>query len=165
MSAEVYTTMPSPVGELLLLGAGGALTGIVFRDGASQAPDMGGRRRDPASFAAAVEQLEAYFAGGLRRFDLPLAPQGTPFQQTTWRALQDIPYGETRSYADIARAIGQPAAVRAVGAANGRNPLPIVIPCHRVVGSDGNLTGFGGGLAAKQKLLALEGSLTARMFF
>jgi methylated-DNA-[protein]-cysteine S-methyltransferase len=107
-----------------------------------------------------VSQLEEYFEGKRRAFDLPLAPQGTPFQQRVWRALLDIPYGETISYGELASRIGNKAASRAVGLANGSNPLPIVIPCHRVIGSNGKLTGYGGGLPIKQQLLALErGSL------
>ena len=107
-----------------------------------------------------VKQLEEYFAGERRRFDLPLDLRGTDFQQRCWQALLKIPYGETRSYADIARAIGQPSAVRAVGLANGQNPVAIVVPCHRVIGSDGSLTGYGGGLEIKRKLLELEGALS-----
>jgi methylated-DNA-[protein]-cysteine S-methyltransferase len=101
-------------------------------------------------------QLRAYFAGDLRDFDLPLDMVGTPFQQRVWRALLQIPYGRTRSYSEIARGIGAPSAVRAVGAANGANPIPIVVPCHRVIGAGGNLVGYGGGLPLKQRLLALE---------
>ena len=117
-----------------------------------------------APFKDVTSQLQAYFKGKLRKFDLPLDPQGTDFQRDAWQALLDIPYGETRSYSDVARAIGRPKAVRAVGAANGQNPIAIVIPCHRVVGSNGDLTGFGGGLDVKQQLLTLEGSLSQRMF-
>jgi methylated-DNA-[protein]-cysteine S-methyltransferase len=109
-----------------------------------------------APFGEPIRQLKAYFAGTLRQFDLPLAPAGTPFQQTVWQALREIPYGETVSYGQLARGIGRPAAVRAVGAANGRNPLAIVVPCHRVIGSDGRLVGYGGGLPAKSMLLELE---------
>ena len=108
---------------------------------------------------AAEAQLGEYFAGRRRRFELPLAPQGTPFQRQVWQALAGIPYGATVSYAQLARQIGNPAGLRAVGAANGRNPLPIVLPCHRVIGADGELTGFGGGLPVKQFLLQLEGAL------
>ena len=108
---------------------------------------------------ACKEQLEAYFSRQRRHFELPLAGQGTNFQQSVWTALSEIPYGELRSYRDIAQRIGNPAAVRAVGAANGRNPLPIVVPCHRVIGSNGSLTGFAGGLEAKKMLLELEGAL------
>jgi methylated-DNA-[protein]-cysteine S-methyltransferase len=105
----------------------------------------------------AREQLLAYFAGERRAFDLPLLPSGTPFQQQVWNALREIPFGATRSYRDIALRIGNPNGVRAVGAANGRNPLPIIVPCHRVIGSDGSMTGFGGGLPVKQFLLVHEG--------
>lgn len=115
-------------------------------------------RRDDLALAPFVEQFEAYFAGRLRRFDLPMAARGTPFQQSVWRALCDIPYGETVSYLDIANAIGNPKAVRAVGAANGQNPLSIIVPCHRVIGRNGALTGYGGGLPIKRWLLALEQS-------
>jgi len=104
-------------------------------------------------------QLEEYFSGKRQQFDLPLAPQGTPFQQEVWHTLATIPYGETISYAQLAQRVGKPTAMRAVGAANGRNPLPIVLPCHRVIGADGSLTGFGGGLPTKQFLLELEGAL------
>ena len=107
-------------------------------------------------------QLGEYFKGDRREFALPLAPRGTPFQRHVWQALQRIGYGETISYAQLATSIGRPSATRAVGAANGRNPLPIVVPCHRVIGADGSLTGFGGGLPIKQFLLALEGVLPAR---
>ena len=108
---------------------------------------------------AAIEQLTAYFAGSLREFNLPLEVTGTDFQMRVWRILQDIPYGETRSYRDLALALGSPTAVRAVGAANGANPLPIVIPCHRVIGANGKLVGYGGGLALKKRLLELERGL------
>lgn len=113
-------------------------------------------QRDDRALAPFIAQFEAYFAGRLQRFDLPLAARGTPFQQAVWRALCDIPYGETASYLDIANAIGNPKAVRAVGAANGRNPLSIIVPCHRVIGRNGSLTGYGGGLPIKRWLLVLE---------
>jgi methylated-DNA-[protein]-cysteine S-methyltransferase len=112
-----------------------------------------------ATLDRARVQLEEYFSGNRKQFDLPLAPQGTPFQQEVWHTLATIPYGETISYAQLAQRIGKPTAMRAVGAANGRNPLPIVLPCHRVIGADGSLTGFGGGLPTKQFLLELEGAL------
>ena len=111
---------------------------------------------DRAPFGDAIEQLTAYFAGKLTAFDLALAPAGTPFQISVWRALQSIPYGETTTYGAIAKQIENPSAIRAVGAANGANPIPIVIPCHRVIGSNGKLTGFGGGLPTKELLLKLE---------
>jgi methylated-DNA-[protein]-cysteine S-methyltransferase len=114
---------------------------------------------DNAVLQATRAQLGEYFSGTRKHFDLPLAPQGTPFQQEVWRTLATIPYGQTISYAQLAQRVGKPTAMRAVGAANGRNPLPIVLPCHRVIGADGSLTGFGGGLPTKQFLLELEGAL------
>jgi len=113
-------------------------------------------RRDDRAFDDVVSQLEEYFEGRRREFQLALAPEGTPFQLRVWKALLDIPYGETISYGELAERIGQPSASRAVGLANGSNPIPIVIPCHRVIGSNGKLTGYGGGLAIKERLLALE---------
>jgi methylated-DNA-[protein]-cysteine S-methyltransferase len=113
-------------------------------------------KRDPAFFTPAKAQLEAYFHGALKYFDLSLAPMGTPFQKSVWQTLQKIPYGTVASYRWVAEQIGNPKAVRAVGGANGKNPLPIVIPCHRVIGSNGTLTGFGGGLDIKQRLIDLE---------
>ncbi len=156
MTRVYYTELPSPIGPLLLAGDGTALTAIALPSPGGPLPPEPGWTRDPGPFAEATAQLEAYFAGALRDFDLPLAPGGTPFQQRVWAALREIPYGATASYAAVARRIGHPAAVRAVGAANGRNPIPIVIPCHRVIGGDGRLVGYGGGLAAKEALLALE---------
>lgn len=153
-----FQYLDSPIGTLRLVSNGSELTGIEFEGQYGEAE--GRELRDPA-LAACASQLTEYFAGRRRVFALPLAPGGTPFQHSVWKALARIPYGELRSYRDIARAIGNPAAVRAVGAANGRNPLPIVVPCHRVIGSDGTLTGFAGGLAAKTFLLQLEGALGA----
>jgi methylated-DNA-[protein]-cysteine S-methyltransferase len=148
-------TIPSPIGDLRLASEHGKLVSIAFHaDGSSKDSE----ERDPV-LEATASQLAEYFAGDRRDFDLPLAPAGTPFQKSVWRALQAIPFGELCSYRDIAEHIGKPSAVRAVGAANGRNPLPIVVPCHRVIGSDGSLTGFAGGLDTKRALLALEGSL------
>ena len=156
MSTTVYATMDSPIGELLLLGDGVALTGIymkIQKYGPQRAPDW---RKDSVPFRNACEQLCAYFAGELERFDLPLAPAGTAFQQSVWAALLDIPYGATETYGELARRIGEPTASRAVGLANGRNPISIVIPCHRVIGSTGALTGYGGGIERKRWLLAHE---------
>ena len=151
-----YTYHESPIGPLLLAGRDGNLTTIHFSlDGERSAPKSGWARAD-APFDDVREQLDSYFAGRRRQFDLPLAPAGTAFQRKVLEALQAIPYGETRSYKEVAATIGKPRAVRAVGAANARNPIPIIIPCHRVIGSDGSLTGFGGGLAAKRALLSLE---------
>jgi methylated-DNA-[protein]-cysteine S-methyltransferase len=154
MNARWQRTIASPLGPLTAMTDGAALTVLDFdRDGVDSA-DV------PAAAAALLERAAAqvgeYFAGARMTFDLPLAPAGTPFQQAVWRALLAIPYGATASYVDVARRLGQPAAVRAVGAANGRNPIAIVIPCHRVIGADGSLTGYAGGLARKQALLALE---------
>lgn len=155
-----YTTITSPVGPLLLAACDEGLRAIEFhasKHAVAREPDW--RLGDHPWLRRATEQLEAYFAGALRRFDLPLVPRGTAFQCRVWLALADIPYGRTETYAEVARRVGQPRAVRAVGAANGRNPLPIVLPCHRVIGSDGKLTGFGGGLPTKRFLLELEGAL------
>jgi methylated-DNA-[protein]-cysteine S-methyltransferase len=151
-----YCYLDTPIGELLLAGHDGALCLVSFPEGSM--------RRDPEAdwiynekpFAAARQQLTEYFAGERREFDLPLKLSGTEFQMSVLQALQQIPYGETTSYADIAERIGRPKAVRAVGAANGRNPIPIIVPCHRVIGSHGDLTGFGGGLDTKEALLRLE---------
>jgi methylated-DNA-[protein]-cysteine S-methyltransferase len=151
-----YTRVSSPLGPLLLVGTAEALTQLWLPSGRDRREPNADWIEAPAPFAEPGRQLAAYFAGALRRFDLPLAPAGTPFQQTVWRALLDIPYGETVSYGELARRIGRPAAVRAVGAANGQNPLAIVVPCHRVIGSDGRLVGYGGGLPAKIALLDLE---------
>jgi len=123
-----------------------------------------GARNDQNRFIAETcGQLQAYFAGQLRRFQVPLDMQGTGFQQRVWRQLETIPYGETRSYLQIATAIGAPKAVRAVGAANGANPIPIIVPCHRVIGASGKLVGYGGGLPLKKRLLELEGALAMRL--
>jgi methylated-DNA-[protein]-cysteine S-methyltransferase len=146
----------TPVGRLLLVGDEQGLRRISFQDGFHPIEVAEGWQRTEEPFREALSQLEAYFAGRLQRFDLALAPEGTPFQRQVWTALRTIPYGETVSYGELARHVGRPTASRAVGAANGRNPIPIVIPCHRVVGADGSLTGFGGGLAIKRRLLELE---------
>jgi methylated-DNA-[protein]-cysteine S-methyltransferase len=146
----------SPLGPLLLAVNDQGLRGIEFVHGRrAEAPHL----TDPVDYPVLEEtarQLHAYFAGDLEIFDLPIAPEGTPFQQNVWRHLCAIPYGETISYGELACRMGRPKASRAVGLANGSNPIPIVIPCHRVIGSNGKLTGYGGGLAIKEKLLALE---------
>jgi len=152
-----YRFIDTPIGRLRLVSDGVHLVEIEFADGAGDTPAV--RQSRDAVLDACARQLGEYFTGKRRTFDLPLAPRGTPFQQSVWRALEQIPFGETRSYRDIAVAVGRPAAVRAVGSANGRNPLPVVVPCHRVVGSDGSLTGYAGGLEIKRRLLNLEGSL------
>jgi methylated-DNA-[protein]-cysteine S-methyltransferase len=151
-----YTRAPSPLGPLLLVGTADALTFIWLPSGRDRLDPEPDWVESVRPFKEAVRQLDAYFAGRLRQFDLPLAPDGTTFQRRVWRALCDIPYGETVSYGELARRIERPTAVRAVGAANGQNPISIVIPCHRVIGSDGRLVGYGGGLPAKSMLLDLE---------
>lgn len=144
----------SPVGPLTLISNGEALTDVRFENPRyAYAPAPAGKDK---ILDAARRQLDQYFAGTLRAFDLPLAPKGTAFQQRVWQALLTIPYGVTRSYGQQAAAIGSPQASRAVGLANGRNPISIVIPCHRVIGANGSLTGYGGGMARKQLLLELE---------
>ena len=151
-----YTYAASPIGQLLLAGSADALQVIGFPHGdKARRADIGWERYDEP-FKKTARQLNEYFAGERREFELELTPEGTKFQVQVLEALRGIPYGETRTYRDIAEAVGRPKAVRAVGNANGRNPLPIVIPCHRVIGSDGSLTGFGGGIEAKRYLLELE---------
>jgi len=142
----------SPIGPLTLTARNGAVTAIDF--GAQVGHEPG--ERTNAALVEAARQLAAYFAGELRDFDLPLRPSGTPFQLDVWRALQTIPYGETISYGQLAERIGRPTAARAVGRATGQNPIAVVVPCHRVIGADGTLTGYAGGLDTKAALLALE---------
>jgi methylated-DNA-[protein]-cysteine S-methyltransferase len=151
-----YTQIDSPIGPLLIAGDNHSLCRIEFIKSRRAHPPDPGWREDARPLEPAIRQLRAYFAGELEVFELPLAPLGTPFQQNVWRRLSDIPYGETISYGELARRIGNPKASRAVGLANGSNPIPIIIPCHRVIGSNGKLTGYGGGLPIKEKLLALE---------
>jgi len=150
--------MDSPVGPLLLAGDGAGLRCVHFQAGPRPLQPPAAWRADPAPFAAVCGQLREYFSGARRTFRLPLAPQGTPFQLAVWEALREIPYGETLSYGTLAQQLGLPGGARAVGLANGSNPLPIVVPCHRVIGADGSLTGFGGGLGIKRALLSLEGA-------
>lgn len=150
-----YDFIDSPIGVLTAAGDDIGLRWLLFPQNRHE-PLRDGWQRDSAPFAELRRQLAAYFAGELRDFDLPLAPQGTPFQHSVWTALRNIPYAETRSYRDLATNIGNPKAVRAVGLANGRNPLPIIVPCHRVIGADGSMTGFGGGIESKRFLLDLE---------
>jgi methylated-DNA-[protein]-cysteine S-methyltransferase len=152
-----YCYLESPIGTLLIAGDNDAVRRIDFpKKGRPGRPEPHWIESERGPVAEAVRQLREYFAGQRTRFDLPLAPEGTPFQRNVWRHLQDIPFGETISYGELARRIGSPKASRAVGGANHSNPLPIVIPCHRVIGSNGKLTGFGGGLPTKEALLALE---------
>lgn len=151
----------SPVGPLLLAGSAQALTRVHFQAGPHPLRPAREWCHDAAPFVRVQTQLMEYFRGARRTFELPLAPEGTSFQLRVWRALSVIPYGETLSYGELARRLGAVNGARAVGLANGANPLPIVVPCHRVIGSDGTLTGFGGGLHIKRSLLALEGAACA----
>jgi methylated-DNA-[protein]-cysteine S-methyltransferase len=154
-----FSTLPTPIGELVFTAdADGALTRLYLPN---HPPDTTGWERDDALLEPARRQLAEYFAGERTEFDLPLRPAGAPFQLRVWEALLTIPYGETASYGEIAREIGHPTAFRAVGAANGQNPIAIVVPCHRVIGSNGSLTGYGGGLPAKRALLDLEAGRAA----
>jgi methylated-DNA-[protein]-cysteine S-methyltransferase len=159
--ASWYCHDSSPVGELVLTSDGEALTGLhlPLRDGSAAPLPGSGWRRDEAPFRRAIEQLRAYFDGERTTFDLQLRMAGTAFQRLAWEALLTIPYGATISYAEQARRIGRPEAPRAVGAANGRNPIPIIVPCHRVIGTSGTLTGYGGGLPLKEWLLHHEASV------
>jgi len=156
---------PSPLGELRLTSEGEALTGLYLpgHKGLGDSPAWG--RRDQALFRDACRQLKAYFAGELRTFDLPLRAVGTPFQQLVWRTLPDISWGTTVSYGELSRRIGRPTASRAVGAANGKNPISIVVPCHRVIGANGTLTGYGGGLDNKAWLLRHEAEVIRKAGF
>lgn len=158
--ATSYTCLDSPIGRLLVAGDGSALTCISFERGRRPVRPGADWTRAEQPFRDAASQLRAYFAGRLRRFDLPLKPHGTDFERLVWSALTEIPYGCTIAYGELAARIGRPTASRAVGLANGRNPLPIVIPCHRVIGANGALTGYGGGLETKRWLLSLEGALS-----
>jgi len=158
--ATAYTQTDSPTGRLTLFAGQSAIVAIRWETEERLPAYLADAAREESEpiLRRAVRQLGEYFEGRRTEFDLPLDPQGTDFQKKVWRALCDIPYGQTASYGQIARAIGAPAASRAVGAANGRNPIPIVVPCHRVIGANGTLTGFGGGLENKAILLALEGA-------
>ncbi|WP_062229474.1 methylated-DNA--[protein]-cysteine S-methyltransferase [Aureimonas frigidaquae] len=157
----LYTYLQTPIGALLLAGDGHALSRISFPTGSRMMAPGPDWQRDDAAFILARQELTDYFNGKLRAFTVPLAPAGTPFQIQVWTALRAIPYGETITYGTLARRIGRPTASRAVGAANGANPLPIILPCHRVIGGTGALTGFGGGLPTKTWLLTLEGAAAA----
>ena len=147
----------SPIGILALIAEGDALTGLYFEQSRHGGPPASARKGANAIIEETRRQLDEYFAGRRTAFDLRLKPHGTPFQLKVWKALERIPFGETRSYGEIAARIGAPTASRAVGAANGRNPIPVIVPCHRVIGADGSLTGFGGGMDRKRFLLGLEG--------
>jgi methylated-DNA-[protein]-cysteine S-methyltransferase len=158
MSQSLTTTIASPLGTLTLTASDGSLTGVSM-DGQKHVPEAPlGSRQDGAWFADVIAQLDAYFAGDLTRFDVPLRLAGTDFQCRVWSHLSDIPYGDTISYGELARRVGNPKASRAVGLANGRNPVSIIVPCHRVIGADGSLTGYGGGIERKTWLLDHEAS-------
>jgi len=164
------TVIDSAVGPLTLVAREGAVVGLYMdlqrhRPAPDKLGELDPRGCESEPFKAVAHQLDAYFAGALRRFTLPLAPDGSPFQLRVWAALLDIPYGQTESYGELAERIGSPGAARAVGLANGKNPIGIVIPCHRVVGSDGNLTGYGGGLDRKRQLLDLELAVSGAALF
>lgn len=151
-----YTCIDSPIGELLLVGDGDALHRLHMQHGRRPIAPAADWRRANEPFTDIRAQLSEYFAGERTAFDVPLALEGSPFELRVWRALQEIPYGATTSYGELARRIGHPAAARAVGLANGRNPVAVIVPCHRVIGADGTLTGYGGGLERKRLLLDLE---------
>ncbi|MEU4096007.1 methylated-DNA--[protein]-cysteine S-methyltransferase [Streptomyces sp. NPDC026673] len=166
MSARTHTLIDSPVGPLTLVATDGVLSGLYMTGQRHRPPEESfGERHDPAGspFARAAEQLGAYFAGELTAFDLPLDLRGTPFQQRVWAGLRAIPYGTVMTYGQLADKLGSPGASRAVGLANGRNPVGVIVPCHRVVGASGGLTGYGGGLERKRYLLDLELGLTSHM--
>jgi methylated-DNA-[protein]-cysteine S-methyltransferase len=158
-----YSYLESPIGPLLIAGDGEAIHHIFFpKNGKPAKPEVGWTESTRGAVGHCIRQLREYFGGLRTDFDLPLSPQGTQFQQAVWQALQEIPYGQTISYGELARRIGNHKACRAVGAANGQNRIPIVIPCHRVIGADGTLTGFGGGIPIKQALLDLEKQVLRR---
>jgi len=158
-----YTYFDSPIGPLLIAGDADAITQIAFpKNGKPAKPGPGWLESGRGPVGQAVRQLHEYFSGRRRDFDLPLAFEGTKFQKSVWRQLQEIPYGETISYGELAKRVGNPKAPRAVGSANGKNPIPIVVPCHRVIAAGGKLGGFGGGLSTKQALLDLETKSNAR---
>ncbi|MFE3598869.1 methylated-DNA--[protein]-cysteine S-methyltransferase [Streptomyces sp. NPDC059142] len=157
----VHTVIDSPYGPLTLVATDGVLSGLYMHEQRHRPPEESFGVHDPGPFDEAVRQLTAYFEGELTVFDVPLALHGTPFQRRVWEQLLRIPYGETRSYGELAEHLGKPGASRAVGLANGKNPVSIIVPCHRVIGSTGGLTGYGGGLSRKQRLLAFEGAPAA----
>src|SRR5438045_1855868 len=159
MPSTIYTTLDSPIGELLLVGDDRMLHRLSMQAGLHPIGISPRWERREAAFEEISEQLTEYFAGRRDRFDVELGLSGNPFELRLWRALLEIPYGTTVSYGQLARTIGQPAAARAVGLANARNPVAVIVPCHRVIGADGTLTGYGGGLERKRFLLDLEGGV------
>ena len=161
-AAVSWTTCPSPIGDILLVADDSGLREIQLPGSFASRDDLSASAAASASLAKTAEQLEAYFAGELRRFELALAPKGTAFQLRVWKALTEIPYAQTESYGSVAARIGNPKACRAVGMANNRNPLAILVPCHRVIGSTGSLVGYGGGLWMKEWLLRHEAEVAGR---
>jgi methylated-DNA-[protein]-cysteine S-methyltransferase len=151
---KLYAHLPSPLGTVLVTSENGILTRLYLD--CDESPDGEGWIEDPGPFSAVAEQLDAYWRGELTTFDVPMDPRGTEFQKQVWTALTEIPYGETVTYGEIADALGKPRAVRAVGRANGSNPIAVIVPCHRVIGANGSLTGYAGGLEKKERLLNLE---------
>jgi methylated-DNA-[protein]-cysteine S-methyltransferase len=164
-SLKQHTVIDSPYGPLTLVAEDGVLCGLYMTDQRHRPPEETFGARAEGPFAEAEEQLEAYFSGDLLDFTVPLRLKGTPFQRTVWDQLRKIPYGETRTYGELAGALGTPNASRAVGLANGRNPIGIIVPCHRVIGASGSLTGYGGGLERKQRLLDFERGTTGAALF
>ncbi len=158
MNLHTSLRLDSPVGPLLLAATRQGLSHLLFEARSPTAPQGDGSEQATLHLEQAQRELQAYFRGELRRFGVALAPSGTEFQRAAWGALREIPFGETRTYRQLAEAIARPKAVRAVGAANGRNPISIIVPCHRVIGADGSLTGFGGGIENKKRLLQHEGA-------
>lgn len=154
-----YCFYESPIGRLLLVGSDGVLEQLHFANSPAQKNLAVDWKHDSARFSRPLQQLSEYFAGKRQEFDLEIAPKGTAFQQRVWQELRKIPFGRTASYGEIAERIGNGKASRAVGMANGKNPIPIIVPCHRVIGKDGSMTGFGGGLEVKKQLLSLENSI------
>ncbi|WP_267242380.1 methylated-DNA--[protein]-cysteine S-methyltransferase [Streptomyces sp. PR69] len=156
MSYRQHTVIDSPYGPLTLVAVDGVLARLHMEHQRHRPPEETFGEPDPRPFGETIRQLNAYFARELTEFDLPLHLEGTPFQRSVWQQLRTIPYGETRSYGELAQALGKPGASRAVGLANGKNPIGIIVPCHRVIGASGSLVGYGGGLERKRRLLAFE---------
>lgn len=162
-AVRVHTTIDSPVGQLTLVADDAVLSGLYMEQQRHRPAQEAFGERDAGPFGATIAQLSEYFDGARTQFELPLALRGTPFQRTVWAALCAIPYGRTVTYGQLADQIGRPSASRAVGLANGKNPIGIIVPCHRVIGSNGDLTGYGGGLDRKQRLLAFESGFTTSL--